>query len=236
MDLPDLHIHTTMSDGELDLKKVVKLAKRNDIAVGICDHISIYHQVYNDYAFEEYIAELRRYEVFAGGELDINATIPVSEDSLQRLDYISAGTHHYRDKQGDYHYYFGGYPISDPEYAVEEHLERVEDFLHKYHVDILVHPTMLPPQLVPLYYDLWNDSRVDRLLSCAVETDTMLEISGHWKVPTVEILREALNRGITFATGSDSHRKSNLFDLEYPRKAVTEVKIPDERLFRPERK
>ena len=61
MQLPDLHIHTTMSDGEVDLKKVVTLAKRNDIVVGICDHISIYHQVYDDYAFREYIAELRRY-------------------------------------------------------------------------------------------------------------------------------------------------------------------------------
>ena len=116
--MPDLHIHTTMSDGEVDPKKVVRLAKRRKLLIGICDHVSVYHQIYDDYAFEVYITELRQCDVLAGGELDINTTIPVSEDNLKRLDSVSAGVHHFKDKQGEEHYYFGSHPVGDPEYVV----------------------------------------------------------------------------------------------------------------------
>jgi histidinol phosphatase-like PHP family hydrolase len=236
MQLPDLHIHTTMSDGLVDLKKVIRLAKRRKIIIGICDHISVYHQIYDDIVFNDYVAELRKYEVFASGELDINDTIPVSEDNLKHLDYISAGVHHFKDKKGNEHYYFSGYPASDPGYVVEDYLNKMEVFLDRYDVDILVHPTLLPPQLAGYYDDLWNDNRVERLINCTLDSDTALEISGHWRLPSKPILEYALDRGSRFATGSDSHRRSNLFDLEYPARMVTEIGIPSDRIFIPERK
>ncbi|MCP4231660.1 MAG: hypothetical protein GY771_16135 [bacterium] len=236
MQLPDLHIHTTMSDGEIGLKKAIRLAKRRKMLIGICDHISVYHQIYDDYAFEDYINELRRYDVLAGGELDINATIPVSEGNLKRLDYVSAGVHHFKDTEGNEHYYFGGYPANDPEYVVEDYLGKTVAFLNKYDIDILVHPTLLPPQIHNYYTELWNDARVERLINCALDTDTALEISGHWKLPPKPILEYALEKGARFSTGSDAHHRGNLFNLEYPEKMVTEIGIPEDRIFIPVRK
>ena len=36
----DLHVHTTMSDGEVPLEEVVRLAAERGVTVGIADHVS----------------------------------------------------------------------------------------------------------------------------------------------------------------------------------------------------
>ena len=53
----DLHVHTTMSDGEVPLEEVVRLARLRGVRVGIADHVS----TRNPERFVATDEQLRRY-------------------------------------------------------------------------------------------------------------------------------------------------------------------------------
>jgi histidinol phosphatase-like PHP family hydrolase len=46
----------------------------------------------------------------------------------------------------------------------------------------------------------------------------------------------ALEAGVTFAVGSDAHRREELFAVEYPTQVIERLNIPEERIFLPRRK
>ena len=55
-------------------------------------------------------------------------------------------------------------------------------------------------------------------------------------VPRPRQIELALDAGVTFALGSDAHRRPELFDLAYPLRMIEQFRIPADRIFHPKRK
>src|SRR5690606_4642370 len=88
----DLHVHTTMSDGNVDLHEVVEIAQARGVIIGISDHVSGRkpEQFVSDRArLGRYIEAIESVPVLRAAELcwyDPFAASLTQED-LDRLDY-----------------------------------------------------------------------------------------------------------------------------------------------------
>jgi histidinol phosphatase-like PHP family hydrolase len=103
-------------------------------------------------------------------------------------------------------------------------------------VQIIGHPTFLPGlRSRGLHDQLWTPERRRSFLEAVVQSGVALEISTRYNVPTPVLMREALETGVRFAVGSDSHWLDRAADISLPLRYVEEFKIPEHRFFLPER-
>lgn len=231
----DLHIHTVHSDSQLTVAEVARLAKHKRVVAGICDHLSPYHKMFEETAFDEYVADVRANGLLLGAEYCIGETIPVDADRLARLDYLEGGLHALKINGAKYFFWGTGAP-EDVDAFIKEYMEAILSALADGPLDVLAHPTYLPGVLADRYDDIWDESRCGELWAAAAEHGVAAEISGRWMVPRPRQIEIALEAGVTFALGSDAHRRPELFDLAYPLRMVEELRIPEDRIFLPERK
>ena len=103
-------------------------------------------------------------------------------------------------------------------------------------LDVIAHPTYLPGPLADRYDEIWDERRCGELWGAAAGRRVAVEISGRWMVPRPRQIELALDAGVTFALGSDAHRRPELFDLAYPLRMIEQFRIPADRIFHPKRK
>ncbi|UCE27007.1 MAG: hypothetical protein JSW52_11770 [Candidatus Coatesbacteria bacterium] len=233
MELPDLHVHSTHSDGEMTVAEIARLARKRGVTAAIADHLSPYHMLYDDDAFDAYERDVQRHGLYLSAEYCIGETIPVTPDRLDRLDFLTGGLHAAPDGTGEKVFFWSDKDVTDANAFVENYFNRIRETFENEPIDVLAHPTYLPLRLMGHYDETWTEDRVRRLAELAVEHGVALEISGRWRVPRPQALEICLGAGATFSTGSDAHHASNLFDLEYPYLVIDELGIPEDRLFRP---
>jgi histidinol phosphatase-like PHP family hydrolase len=231
----DLHIHTVHSDSQLTVAEVARLAKRQHVIAGICDHLSPYHKMFEETAFDEYVVDVRGRGLLLGAEYCIGEQIPVGADRLAQLDYLEGGLHAVKIDGAKYFFWGAGVP-EDVDAFAERYMETVLSAFAEDPLDVLAHPTYLPGALADRYDEIWDEGRCGALWAAAAERGVAVEISGRWMVPRPRQIGLALEAGVTFALGSDAHRRAELFDLEYPLRMVEEFRIPEDRVFLPERK
>lgn len=233
MKLPDLHVHSTHSDGETTVAEIARLANKRGIIVAVADHLSPYHMLYDNNAFDAYERDVRRHGLYLSGEYCIGEPIPVGPDRLERLDFLVGGLHAAPDGAEGKVFFWSDKDVKDAGAFMDNYFALIEDTFENEPIDILAHPTYLPLRLMDAYDEIWTDDRVRRLAELAVEHDVALEISGRWGVPRPRALEICLGAGATFSTGSDAHHRDNLFDLEYPYRVIDELGITEDRLFLP---
>lgn len=229
----DLHIHTDHSDSPLTVAEVARLARRNHVTAGICDHLSPYHKMFEVAAFDAYVADVRAHGLLLGAEYCIGESIPVDESRLAKLDYLEGGLHAL-DVGGENYFFWGARTPEDVDAFVEKYVEAILTAVAEDPVNVIAHPTYLPGPLAERYDEIWNERRCGELWAAAAERGVAVEISGRWMVPRPKQIKLALDAGVTFALGSDAHRREELFDLEYPLRMIELFRIPDDRIFRPE--
>lgn len=231
----DLHIHTVHSDSQLTVAEVARLAKRKRVVAGICDHLSPYHKMFEEAAFDEYVADVRTHGLLLGAEYCIGEAIPVEADRLAQLDYLEGGLHALKIN-GEKFFFWGAGAPEDVDAFMEEYMGAILSALAEDPMDVIAHPTYLPGPLADRYNEIWDDRRCGELWAAAVRHGAAAEISGRWMVPRPRQIELALEAGVTFALGSDAHRRPELFDLDYPLRMVEQLRIPEDRIFLPERK
>jgi histidinol phosphatase-like PHP family hydrolase len=231
----DLHIHTVHSDSTLLVADVARRARREKVVAGICDHLSPYHKMFEATAFDDYVADVREHGLLLGAEYCIGEAIPVEDDRLAELDYLMGGLH--AVTVGDKKYFFWGPEFPPDEDAfVRAYVSTMLEALAADPLDVIGHPTYLPAPLNHRYNDIWNEQRCGELWAATAAAGVAVEISGRWMVPGPGQLKLALEMGLMFAVGSDAHRREELFAVEYPRRMIDELRIPEDRVFLPRRK
>jgi histidinol phosphatase-like PHP family hydrolase len=231
----DIHIHTVHSDGELTVAQVAKRARRAKITCGVADHLSPYHRIYEEGAFDEYVADVRAHGLLLGAEYCIGQKIPVDEGRLSQLDYLLGGVHSVR-VGGRSHYFWGDQIPDDVDEFAAAYLELMCRALAENPLDVLAHPTYVPLPFQNRYDDVWTTDRCRALWECAAAHGVAVEISGRWLVPRPMQIKLALDMGLTFAFGSDTHRREELFNIEYPLAMAEKFRIPEDLIFQPRRR
>jgi histidinol phosphatase-like PHP family hydrolase len=243
----DLHVHTTMSDGDLTLKRVVEVARERGITVGIADHIStrnLTRFVANLQALEQYLDAIEEAPVFRSGEFCwcdyLWSSLP--DEINERFDYRIGSNHGFWLPDGSMASpWWQELPApwdQQPGELVEIMVHNLCDLVRTMPIEIVAHSTMLPPVLLRLEADVeawWTEAREDRFIDAVVESGVAIEISNRYRLPHSRLLRKARQAGARFSLGSDGHSEAQIARLDWAVAAANEAGITEAELFIPER-
>lgn len=232
LNLPDLHIQTAFTDGDAPVEFFVEEAERKGIKIlGISDHYSLWHKIYTPEKFLRYLAELRKYPVYAGVEMDVGYELPLFPNIRERLDYVMVGLHRLDGK-----WLFSPYSFrsENPRRVVERMKAAMIRTMEKLDPDVLAHPTQLPISLRPQAKRLITPEWSEDLISAAADHNVAIEINCGSKLPDEEFIKICLRKGVKVTFGSSAHTPSRVGELEYGRRMVEKLGIDQEQIFTPE--
>jgi histidinol phosphatase-like PHP family hydrolase len=212
--VPDLHCHTTWSDGTLSLEEVVLFAKRlGEPAIGISDHSGSLHiarglkpdEVRAQWAqIDRLQAEHPDVVIMKGTECDIlrDGRLDHPVDVLDGFDYVIGSLH------------------SQLRLPLAEQTERVLRALEDPHLTVLGHPTTRVPNHRPR-----ANLDLPRVFEKAALHEVALEVNGN---PgrldlDVELALEALQAGARLSLGSDGHSAWEMLSLATARQMAADA-------------
>ena len=244
----DLHVHTTMSDGDLTLEQVVALAAERGVEVGIADHISTRNAerfVATRGQLDDYLEAVGSAPVFLAGEFcwcdPLSADLPA--EIMDRFDYRIGSNHGFSLPDGTW-----GSPwwkklpepwADRPQEVMDVMVANLCDLVRAMPIDIVAHSTFAPAALFEIEPDLdvwWTSEREDRFIDALTESGVALEISNRYRLPHDRLLRKAKQAGVRFTLGSDGHTDVQVARLDWAVDTARRLGIGDADLFVPERK
>ncbi|MDB5074408.1 MAG: hypothetical protein JWO42_587 [Chloroflexi bacterium] len=231
----DLHLHTTFSDGRADVATMVATAQKIGFEIGISDHYSNYFGMKGDDTLSSYLDALEKYPIYRAVELDLGQEQAISPENMERLDYTVGSMHMVVDEQGE-----RVRPDRNSAESLRHYMAcAVAQFERGVHTRIhsmLGHPTFLPDLPRDGQDELWTPELRQRVIAAVVETGVAMELSTRYTAPNETLVREALAAGARFAVASDGHHTGALGAIDYPRRLIAELEIPDDRFFLPARR
>lgn len=213
-DAPDLHVHTTWSDGTLSLEETVVWAKRLGApAIGITDHsgsLRIAHGLRPDEVREQWAeidklqAEHPDIRILRGTECDIlrDGSLDHPDDLLAEFDFVVASLH------------------SQLKLDKAEQTKRVLRALDHEHVTVLGHPTTrVPDRRPPAKLDL------DKVFEKAASRGVAMEVNGNvGRIDLdVPLAKMALEAGCKLSVSSDGHSAREMLYLVVARTMAAEA-------------
>jgi histidinol phosphatase-like PHP family hydrolase len=231
--LVDLHVHSAASGQGLELPALLELADRRGVRIGVADHVGAEHALASDARLHEHLDELADYPVLKAIELELaDEPFALSRDLLGRLDYVVGGLHELRVGPRTVSLVEPGRLPHDPDEVVQAVVDRLVAAMEQEPLDVLAHPTLLPPALRGRAAELFHDDHLDRLGRTAAECGVALEMTGRLRLPHEGAVLRWLAAGATLAIGSAGREPAEVGELAYPLDLVERFRIGSDRLFR----
>lgn len=230
----DLHLHSTWSDGRADVPTMYAKARSKGFDIAISDHYSTFFGMAGDQKLSEYLDALEQFPIYRAVELDLGMEQPITAENRARLDYCVGSLHRVLDEQGRQFVLDKSSPDSLRRYmecAVAQIVRGIHTRLHS----MIGHPTFLPDLPRDGQDELWEPQYRAQIIDAALETGAALELSTRYRAPNPQLAREAAAGGVRFAVASDGHYPEAIGAIDYARRMIAELQIPEDRLFLPER-
>lgn len=243
----DLHAHTDMSDGDLPLARVAELAAERGVTIGIADHVSgrnVERFISSERRLRAYLDALDGAPVLRSGELcwcdEFSGSLP--DELMPRFDYLIGSNHGFALPDGTMASpWWTSLPepwAARPQELMEIMVRNLCDLVGTMPVQIVAHPTLIPPALLALEPDVhawWTEDREDRFAEAVAASGVAMEISNRYRLPHDRLLRKARAAGARFSLGSDGHHEHQIGRLEWAVETARRVGITDADLFVPVR-
>lgn len=213
-DAPDLHCHTTWSDGTLSLEEVVAVAERLGLrAIGVSDHSGSLRIARglspSDVRKQwEHVARVQeahpQTRILRGTECDImrDGSLDHPDEILAGFDYVIGSLH------------------SQLKLDEDAQTERVLRALENDHLTILGHPTTRVPGYRPR-----ANLDLRRVFEKAAERGVAMEVNGNpGRIDLdVDLAKQALQAGCRLSLGSDGHSAREMLSLARAREIAAEA-------------
>jgi histidinol phosphatase-like PHP family hydrolase len=241
----DLHVHSTHSDGRSTIESLVERARTRGLTLAITDHLSVDQRINTSERIAAYLDALEAHPVYRGMEVDIGEEIPVPPEDRARMDLLIGSMHHVTTAYNA--------RLAVP--AGELSATLLDEYMEYYVTDLtkglssglftfIGHPTHLVD--LPLRYQamggaqsqhdaLWTAPRRRAVIEAAVTNGVAFEISTRYRVPTPTFMQEAVEAGMTFAVGSDSHWLERIGEFSLPQRYIADYHLTPDRFVLPAR-
>ena len=237
----DCHAHSTHSDGALTVAEVVARAEALGVRATVSDHISrdAPTDVSSPEAVARYLDDLDRYPVLRGGEFCWHDALwrELPPDLVRRFTHRVGSLHSIRLANGRWFRAFSReLPAAlTPKEYISAHVDSLEALAAEMPVDILAHPTLVPPPLRQLDpHALWGEADEERAVRALARAGIAFEISARYP-PHERLVRRAAEAGVRLALGSDGHAAEQVANVEAPLALARRLGVADAELYDPAR-
>jgi histidinol phosphatase-like PHP family hydrolase len=115
---------------------------------------------------------------------------------------------------------------------MEQIVDQTVKILTNEPADIFANATYIPDDMNADYAKYWTAERVDRVLDVMEKHNIALEISARYKIPSLEVIKEAKKRGLKFTFGTNNV-DADFGRLEYCFEAVEKCGLTVEDMWFP---
>ena len=160
-----------------------------------------------------------------------------SQEALGIFDYLFTDAMTIIDHKGrNSRIYRAEEVIRDGGITMEQYMDLIVDqtvkILSYEPADIFANATYIPDDMNLDYDKYWTEERVDKVLDVLQKHNIALEISARYKIPSLDIIRKAKERGIKFTFGTNNV-DANFGRLEYSLEAVEKCGLTVEDMWFP---
>jgi histidinol phosphatase-like PHP family hydrolase len=237
----DCHAHSKHSDGALTVLEVETRGRLLGVRVSVSDHISRDAPTIVDSvpAIERYLDDLEQHDVLRGGEFCWHDGLwrEVPPSLVRRFTHRLGSLHSIRLADGKFFRAFSSaLPTGlTPAQYLEAHVTSLEALADEMPVDVLSHPTLIPPPLRTIDpHELWSEALETRVVKALLNAGIAFEISARY-VPHERLVRRAADAGVRLSLGSDGHARVQVANIAAPLELARSVGVADEALYDPER-
>lgn len=237
----DCHCHSTHSDGSLSVGEVVERADVLGTQPSITDHISRDAPTSLDSpaAVSSYLDEIEQYPVLRGGEFCWHDALwrELPASLVRRFTHRVGSLHSVRFADGSFLRAFSPTldPALSPRAYMDAHVSSLEALARDMPVDILAHPTLVPPPLRQLpAEELWTEEHEARAVAALQASGIAFELSSRYP-PHERLVRRAVAAGVRLSLGSDGHSLAQVAEVTAPLAMARECGIADADLYDPRR-
>jgi histidinol phosphatase-like PHP family hydrolase len=220
---------------------VVARGRALGVRVSVSDHISHDAPTSVDSvpAMESYLADLELHDVLRGGEFCWHDPLwrEMPHTVARRFTHRLGSLHSIRLANGTFWRAFTHHLPEDitVEQYIEAHVSSLEELAAEMPVDILAHPTLLPPSLrVRDPHELWTEAHEERMVRALRDARIAFEISARYP-PHERLVRRVADAGVRISLGSDGHSRDQVANIAAPLALARVVGVADELLYDPER-
>ena len=235
----DCHAHSRHSDGALTVADVVAKAASVGVRPSVSDHISRDAPTTVDSLpeIDAYLTDLERFDVLRGGEFCWHDALwrELPPALVRRFTHRLGSLHSIRLADGSW---FRAFNPSLPRGVrpadyIEVHVSSLEALAADMPVDILSHPTLVPPPLRELDPEsLWTEAHEERAVRALRDAGIAFEISARY-VPHERLVRRMIDGGVRIALGSDGHSREQVANIVTPLATTRRLGVPDAELYDP---
>jgi histidinol phosphatase-like PHP family hydrolase len=237
----DCHAHSRHSDGALTVAEVVARAAALGTRPSVTDHISRDAPTVVDSpaAVMEYLDDLEQHEVLRGGEFCWHDALwrELPPATVRRFTHRVGSLHSVRLPSGQWLRAFSAELPEGltPAAYLDAHVASLEALAAEMPVDILAHPTLVPPPLRRLDpHDLWDEAHEDRAVRALLRAGIAFEVSARYQ-PHERLVLRAAAAGVRLSLGSDGHSRDQVANIAAPLAMARRIGVADEALYDPER-
>ena len=235
----DCHAHSTHSDGAMRVEEVVARAAELGVRPTVSDHISrdAPTSVNSIASVAAYLDDLDQHAVLRSGEFcwhdllwrELPATL------VQRFTHRVGSLHAIRLSDGIYFRAFSHVlpPELTPDVYIEAHVSSLEALAREMPVDVLAHPTLMPPPLRAIHaHELWTEAHEERVARALASGGQAFEISARYP-PHERLVRRVAAAGVRLSLGSDGHAREQVANIVAPLALARAIGVKDEALYDP---
>jgi histidinol phosphatase-like PHP family hydrolase len=235
----DCHAHTRHSDGALTVAEVIARATSLGVRPSISDHVSTDAPTTVDSlpAIDVYLTDLERFDVLRGGEFCWHDALwrELTPALTRRFTHRLGSLHAIRLADGTFFRAFNPVlprGLTAAQY-MEAHVSSLEALAAEMPVDILSHPTLVPPPLRAEDPEtLWTEGLEERAVRALRGAGIAFEVSARY-VPHERLVRRMVDGNVRLALGSDGHSREQVANIVEPLATARRLGVPDEALYDP---
>ena len=225
----------------MSVPDVAALGEALGVRVTVSDHISrdAPTSVNSVAAIESYLDDLEQHDVLRSGEFCWHDALwrEVPPWLVRRFTHRIGSLHSIRFPNGQFFRAFSPalpQSLTIPQYMAA-HVASLEALAVEMPVDILAHPTLVPPPMRLLDpHELWSEALETRAVNALLAAGIAFEVSARYQ-PHERLVRRAADAGVRLSLGSDGHKREQVGNIEVPLALVRSLGVSDDSLYDPGR-
>lgn len=237
----DCHAHSTHSDGAMSVAEVAARGRELGVRATVSDHISRDAPTTVDSVaeVERYLDDLLGHEVLRGGEFCWHDALwrELPSHVVRRFTHRIGSLHSIMLADGArFRAFSTTLPVElTSALYMEAHVASLERLASEMPVDILAHPTLVPPPLRIIDpHERWTEELEERAVRALLDAGIAFEVSARYQ-PHERLVRRAAAAGVRLSLGSDGHSRQQVANVVAPLALTRAIGVADEDLYDPVR-